>query len=1154
MNLSTLWNLAVAEMRSCRRLARTWVLITFGVLVAHVTWIQTALVHAISSSSGIEMPDSPSSPQFVTLIVGMGVISMFSLGILFLAFDIRARDTQNRIQEVMDNRPVSNIELLTGRLLGIVLLMGVAAAITVLFVVGIALLLHMTESPIGHLVDPVSLVSFLVWDIVPNLAFVGSLVMLLAICVRFRLLVVLLGLVLLGISTYISFNLPFLLQPAINSYVFIVITGSDLAPLFVTSEILLNRMAILLLTVGFLAAAASIHPRNTARNNRLITGASAVTLVTIGVLVFTGLIYSTLEDVRKAERWASIHEQFHGDSPTDIKRISGTVEIAPGRKIDLSLVLNLDSSDVRPSDSWMFSLNPGYRIQAISVDGTEIQEYSFEDGILLIPSTSTTGSEVEIKIEAHGVPNRHFAYLDSSLDWRDLTATEGQRLNALGTESYIFHPQYVALVPGVTWLPTSGTAHKKGSYEDVPTDFFELDLEVVFPRGWTAVGPGKRIPIEDNKRARFRFNPRVPIPEVALIASKFEMRSVNVEGIDFEIFLSPKHTKNLQVLEDAAPALRNWLRERLLDLDRNGLKYPFDAYSLVEVPNQLRVYGGGWRMDSVLGAPSILMVREWRFPLARFDNSVNGIDRDQISAEEISISLFRMVRNLFENDANGGNPLLHFSKNLVNYQSRPSGRGATAIDFVVNEFANDLWTEDEGYFSVHTYLNIIQFFAAQEFVSGQSLRSSLANRHSVWRRVFDTSLDNLDYDVDSHEAMHVLNLRGGSVASSVSEAYEMEVIGGFLRTLTDRYRGTTYTKDQFLQTALEAGVDFDRVVGDWLESRGLPGYIASEASIERISDTEEGTPVYQTTFFLRNNEPIPGVVRISHHQTSGTSHFRVHEDSFQVPASTSVRIASQMAGKPNRLRIDPDVSLNREPIELTISSDEVLEITESPALPSFTEVDWKWPFENEIVIDDLDPGFSIVDDDSGGNNSEIPWILRFFLSDLLGLDQEPELDNGLSTTGSLQIPTAWTRNNTGNSFGKYRQTFAMKTNNSDRSKAKFSTSLPNVGRWELRFHVPQAHVSRPGLQVTATLGTTSAEITSGREIATEEEGGVLSLEVRHGDETESIQLDLGETSMSWQCLGIFDLETTEVDVLVISATEGSAFADAIHWILVQEEQ
>ena len=57
---------------------------------------------------------------------------------IFLAFDVRSRDLRDRIQEAIDTRPLSNFDLLLGRLLGVVLLLAIPAAtmIVVLWTLG----------------------------------------------------------------------------------------------------------------------------------------------------------------------------------------------------------------------------------------------------------------------------------------------------------------------------------------------------------------------------------------------------------------------------------------------------------------------------------------------------------------------------------------------------------------------------------------------------------------------------------------------------------------------------------------------------------------------------------------------------------------------------------------------------------------------------------------------------------------------------------------------------------------------------------------------------------------------------------------------------------------------------------------------------------
>ena len=91
------------------------------------------------------------------------------------------------------------------------------------------------------------------------------------------------------------------------------------------------------------------------------------------------------------------------------------------------------------------------------------------------------------------------------------------------------------------------------------------------------------------------------------------------------------------------------------------------------------------------------------------------------------------------------------------------------------------------------------------------------------------------------------------------------------------------------------------------------------------------------------------------------------------------------------------------------------------------------------------------------------------------------------------------------------------------------------------------------MQIGLSLEDSSMEFESDTETSTEGIDGVLSLEVQYGDKTESLELELEGTAMSWQSLGVFDLDTTQVDVLVLDATKGKAFADAIHWVRVEDE-
>ena len=74
------------------------------------------------------------------------------------------------------------------------------------------------------------------------------------------------------------------------------------------------------------------------------------------------------------------------------------------------------------------------------------------------------------------------------------------------------------------------------------------------------------------------------------------MHAANVE---FELLLHPSHLRNVAFFADAADALAARAEELFSAAEDSGLGYPYEALSMVEVPAQLRTYGGGWKMDTV---------------------------------------------------------------------------------------------------------------------------------------------------------------------------------------------------------------------------------------------------------------------------------------------------------------------------------------------------------------------------------------------------------------------------------------------------------------------------------------------------------------------------------------------------------------------------
>ena len=80
---------AAAEMRSSRRLVRTWLFIVLSVLIGLAFYFYYAVIHGIFSNQSATI--GLVHARFLMSGIGIFVIGVFMIAIVFLAFDVRAR-------------------------------------------------------------------------------------------------------------------------------------------------------------------------------------------------------------------------------------------------------------------------------------------------------------------------------------------------------------------------------------------------------------------------------------------------------------------------------------------------------------------------------------------------------------------------------------------------------------------------------------------------------------------------------------------------------------------------------------------------------------------------------------------------------------------------------------------------------------------------------------------------------------------------------------------------------------------------------------------------------------------------------------------------------------------------------------------------------
>lgn len=1117
--------LTIAEARVSARLARMWVFVALGcgsVLVAYGYYFYA---HGYFSSPMPAM--AYFSPRFQAAAINVYLLWVFLVAAAFVAFDVGERNQRERIAEVINCRPVSNLALMAGRLLGLLLVSWVPMLTVVLVVQLFGWGSRSAGWWLGEPVEPVAQTAFLLVDALPILAFWVALVLALAALIRNRLFVILVALAVLGLQMWAYTFVPAYLYAGLSPLSAQLGWASDIVPRFVETEMGIQRGGLALLATAFVCIAAVAQRRadGAAAARRVAIGA---VLAAVGVLAVAWATLKGVDDVQVREQWRVAHEKAgEGLTVPDVEGVSGSIVIVPGDRLEIDVRMAL----AKPAGltRLVFSLNPGMLIDDLAIGGQAVP-FSHENGLLIVdlpPALARAGTTMALG--ASGVPDERFAYLDSAVDWRRRPPTNNLAL--LGTESALFDRQFVALMPGIAWLPRAGPNFARSP------DFHAVDLTVELPRDWLVAGPGRREDVgNDAQRSRVRFRPEVAVSEIALLAGRFERFAATVgDGVEAELLLHPAHLETPEYFADVTDTVVAEIERLFGEADALGIPYPLDRLSLVEVPSRLRAYRGGWRMETAMAMPGVLMVKEHGLPTARFGGPLDA--RALAEADDPERVKLGDLWVHTSNDVVGGVDVHRgFAHNLFRAFTRASGPGADAVNFVCFELAFRLLTQTNlpfaTDFSAHRFDNNAYFGAifgraAQAIAAGHfgpfNLFFPYVQRHSVWTLASSMSLAELQRHEATKLAEDAMLLRTAFVAQAIYDGLGRAGAGAAMAELRRRFAGRTFDADDLASTALSVGADLDTLLGDWLEDRGLPGYLVDEAHVVRLTDDDSGGQRYQVHVHVRNDEPVPGMVHVSTDRwgwylTRGSGPIRV-------PGMTSIEVGLVLPQPPDQLWLHPYGSLNRSAIRIDLPPDiDATGSVDQEAFVGTKSSDWV-PQSSGIVVDDLDAGFEAIGNSFGNRVGALRQTIRYW---------EIDLDQGLPVTERRR--GEWIRREVPSARGKYRHTAALVRAGGGEDQVAFETHLDGPGRWQLDYHIPNRHLPPPPGRSDDFAATVFDAL------------GSMDMRLESGGVETPVVFDAGAAEVGWNKVGEFDLDHRDVRLVVSNLTDGeTVVADAIRW-------
>ncbi len=1131
IRLKQVMAIARAERRINIRLARYWSFLGAAYLTAFLLYLLYTSLHGFYSSYSGTI--GAVSPRFLLSLIGLFYLVIFLFGTIFLAFEIRSRDCRDGFADVLDSKPYSNLELVSGRFLGVFICAWVPIVVLVVLIEFLGISMKNLGLPFGEPMEIISVFSFIFMMAVPALSFIIALAFFITLIVKNRFFAAL-----LLFAVTCVFYRAMLYLPAVYGELFDIvgvsstIFCSETVPRFTYLGGWIQRSSVLFAAFSLIGFSAAVHPRlDHGSRRKLATGSL---MVLFAAFFFSGVLYYKNDEYVKArDGCKEAHSVTVEKAVPDLKKIAGNVTILPGK----NLLLELDIVFGAPADelinSAMFTLNPGQKVIKVYDQSGASIDYTHENGLLelILPEELTADEVITIHLRIEGVPDNRFAFLECAFDINTLRGVDSQDIGLFGADTGMFHKDFVALMPGLRWLPASGPEYKRDDPRFRSVDFYQVDLTVNIPKGWLIAGPGRRYEIgEDGNSTSYRFYPQAPVPEVAIIASRFESRAVEIEGVTLEILLDKKHTKNIQELDDVKENLSTWAGSLLKESKEYGIAYPYDALTLVEIPNYMRTYGGGWRMDTVMSPPGMLLMREAGFPTARFDTAFRNPERFMAIEGGIKKAKWERIKTFFINDLSGGNLFSGASRNFFMYQTSAKGPEGLALNYIMESLSNLLITESNSYFSAHDYLSgdtlieilfmNINAYNREPVTASSIVRQAAENAVSkpeVWEQALGIPLKDMDPWKDPALTVDVLNLKAIGIAQTILDTLGVENTWLFLASIRKKYNGENYTINDVLEAGKSLGYDFSEILEAGISGTELPGFVCDKSEIYRIQDSEDGSSRYQMLYTVRNDEPVSGLFKF-------ICYYPKEQGGYNIMRSRPIRMAGKsiilygdvVSAPPAHVYIKPYLSLNRRSFKLTLNDVDEVKIIKKEPVEGVQEIPYLKPAETSVVIDDLDAGFSVVERNKNHG-------LRFTSKE----EQDSSSDQGLPLTSQFDVPIDWSRVVYTTSFGKYRHTAAVVKSGKGDKSAVFRADISKAGVWNLIIHLP----FKPRIMPGKKWGTYFMIITD-------------SSGVNH-----EVTFDSNAASMGWSLAGSIFLPKGETTVILSNKTDGDfVVADAIRWL------
>jgi ABC-type transport system involved in multi-copper enzyme maturation permease subunit len=1181
INLKNIWTVALYERKT---LFRSWFFRIFSVLTLVILFGLNMGLFAGSGARWTGRAIAANIPLINVLFVNVAqaVIAVF------LASDFMQRDRKLDTTEVIYARPISNGEYVTGKTLGIMVLF-IGLVFTVLLM-ALAVNLVISDTPVvwqAYLLYPL-LIS------VPTLLFILGLAFFLMILFRSQAVtfIVLLGYIgltlfyfkdkLYGTFDYMAFHLP--------------MAYSDFIGFADLPAILLHRTAYLLLGFGFIFATIRFLRRlpQTGRWH-LLNLLGFILFIAAGTYAGYTYYFGFHQQEEAREHFLQLNNRY-ADYPAATVEENNLVVEQRGKRLIVTSQMRIRNANDVPLDTLLFSLNPAFRIDSITIRGNRADYSGNEQKYRTDPTAHRRGNSTEytrneqknrtdptahrwgnsteytrneqfirilpeepieagrrtrVTIYYRGVPEASVAYLDISKKRR--ASLKRIYVATLDKRPGIIDDEYMLLTRELLWYPVAGVGFNTRTFHPAKPGFTRFSLSVKPERGLTAVAPGQA----EEEEGWQHFTPGTELNSLPLVIGPFEKRSLTAGEIEYNLYLKPGHdyfSGHLAHITDTLAPLINEAREDY-EYDEIDLYYAFKRLNIVEVPVQYHPYERPYSRAIESVQPEMLFLPEKgaginTLDFKRFKNAEERRNRERDNArtaEEIEIDL---VKNLLRNT---------FFTYELSSRGRFRRQGEELITYDGDrQFTKNPWC------LFPLYFNYVTTIASEEYpVFNTMIGTYLEEGYEVQPR--ESFMGGISDIERANLALKEQSLAGILARQNVSlvEAAIYQSGSFVLNALKNRVGASEF--DNFLYYYLEDHafrvIPFEQFETDFFEALGveIAPYLEFIKTANQLPEFLVGSPGYYST---RDDYGDVYVVNMELTNTGGSDGlidltFRIppqggfggggrgmdtEQRLFEVAAGTTKEVQMIFYSQPRMLTVNTLISGNiPSTFSLFLRSAEERTIPDPQEYERVTEYMPETFADGEIVVDNEDDEFSYI---SVSNESKIKKYID---------SRKEETDNiHYRAMNPGWTPATWTPVAHASFYGQTIRSAMLSGSGDGRSVARWSAVMPEAGFYDLYVYIPvSAMLSRP--LSGRGRGGDGGERGSGRggfrgpEFA--DNGTEYHYTVSSNEGAEVVRYTLDNPEEGWNRLGTFHFPADTATVELSNSTNGKrVVADAVRWV------